>query len=334
MNRRYAEDRMNDDVIIIEPVEPRKVIDIYSGKYGVGGQVKDYGVAVKLYFEYNGRAHEIGLSRSPKGELSQVGLSTMETVIEYLSEPIQIPRLYYWSVRLGRAHGIVNGHPKQPDTTYIHTSLIREIEIDDEHGEAVITTDNRIYRAELRSCAFGLQAEYANELPRYEELRERYYQPCPEGYGSGYPYNVMTVFPEIEQGKVLLVISDFDKYYFHSLCVKNKKGETLKYSAHSNIGMFQDSFIISTEDYLCAESDNCYIDLRYFPHYGNIEFYEAETCGMPLYAENIGTSTIFIRLEGMMFTLNAGERKELCRENSEPIIKGLPDGDLYPAKTL
>jgi hypothetical protein len=55
---------------------------------------------------------------------------------------------------------------------------------------------------------------------------------------------------------------------------------------------------------------------------------------MPLYAENIGESTLYIELHKMMFSLKGGERKELCEQNVCEDIDGLPNGDLYPAQFL
>lgn len=317
--------------IIREPVEPQKIYDIFSEKHSTNGQIRDYGMVVMLYFEYNGREHEIGLSRSLREDIPKHGLDIMETVIEHLSSPVDTPRLYYWSIRMNRAHGNVIGHPRIDDSTHIHTSKIRSVEIDDEHGEAIITSENRIYHAELKYCDFGIQDEYASELPRYEELHEKYYKKSNE---REYRNKAGGIFHEIEQGKVLLVLSDFDKYYFHSLCVRDNNGEIMDYSARPHLGMFQDSFLISTFGLgdTPYKEDDPDIDLRYFPHYKNIEFYSAETEGMPLYAENIGRSTLLIRLNKMTFSLGAGERKELCTANAESDIKGMPDGDLYPAE--
>ena len=101
-------------------------------------------------------------------------------------------------------------------------------------------------------------------------------------------YKDKLVYLDIEQGKVLLVLADFCGYYFHSLCVKDNDGRRLDCEGRAHIGMFQDSFLVYSKD-------NPNIDLRYFPHYKNIEFYSDDTSGMPLYAENIGASDIYIR---------------------------------------
>lgn len=297
-------------------IEPEKVIDIVSEKYGVTGQIRDYGMVIKLIFTHEGREHVIGISRPIGKLLDGVGLMIMETTIEKLLNDSQGTFLHYWYISSegtkAIGHGVVTGHPNLPDTTRTHTSPILSTEIDTELEEAVLTTANTVYRCPLSYCRFKKQADYPAMLPDFDALREKYEDKLQD--------------PEIEQGKVLLVLSDFDDYYFHSLCVKDDKGEKLNYSGWAHVGMFQDSYLIEADDYR--------IDLRYFPHFGNIEFYETETDGMPLYAENIGSSVIYIRLRGMTFSLKSGERKELTKKNAEEKVKDLPDGDLYPAGTM
>ena len=225
--------------------------------------------------------------------------------------------LHYWYIERYdentlMAHGVVTGHPKLTDTMNIHTSAVAGVEIDRSKEEAVITTRNTVYRCPLAYCKFSKQDEYPDIIPDYKALKEKY-----EG---------KLTYPEIEQGKVLLVLSDHDEYYFHSLCVRDENGSVMKFSAHPHVGMVQDSFLIS--------ADHSRIDIRYFPHPQNIEFYEDETNGMPLYAENIGTSVIYIKRYDMTFKLYPGERKELSAENASDNAPPLPDGDLYPAVML
>lgn len=296
-------------------MKPENTIKVVSEKYGVTGQIQDYSFVIKLHFSYEGREHVIGIHRPFQQELSDVGLRIMETTIERLLSKPKGTFLHYWYVCEERggliAHGIVTGHKKLPDSTKIHTSPVLSIEIDAEQEEAILTTKNTVYRCPLRYCYFRNQDKCPEILPDYKVLKEQYQEKIE--------------LPEIEPGKVLLVLSDFDNYYFHSLCVKDEAGNLMEYFTYPHIGIFQDSFLIYN-DY-----EN--IDLRYFPHFRNIEFYETETNGMPLYAENIGMNTLYIRLGGMQFSLKPGERKELTEENAEEIVHDLPDGDLYPAGT-
>ena len=130
--------------------------------------------------------------------------------------------------------------------------------------------------------------------------------------------------PSIEPGNVLLVLSDHDEYYFHSLYYKETEdAEACDYYGDANVGMFQDSYLIMAEE--------AGIDLRYFPHFKNIEFYSEYTEGRPLYLENVGNSVLFAKTSKGLIKLAPGERKEVCKENIEAEKPVLPKGDLYPA---
>ena len=59
------------------------------------------------------------------------------------------------------------------------------------------------------------------------------------------------------------------------------------------------------------------VDVRYFPHYQNIEFYSEYTDEKPLYVENIGYSVIYVQSSAGTIKLAPGERKEVTPENTE-----------------
>jgi hypothetical protein len=68
-------------------MEPDKIIEITSEKYGVKGHIEDYarGLVIKLKFTYGGREYDIGLPISNYGDdLAGSGLKAMESVIERL----------------------------------------------------------------------------------------------------------------------------------------------------------------------------------------------------------------------------------------------------------
>lgn len=285
---------------------------IYLDKYKTAGQIFDYGVLIKLKFSYEGREYTIGLRRPIDTELIDFGYQVLETAIEKLTSNPEKTALHYWYVDdRNIAHGVVTGHNRLPDALKIHTSQIIETAIDQETNEAVIITNNTVYRCPLNYCRFEKQDMFSNALPDYERLKEQ--------------YKGTVIYPETEQGNVLLVLADFAEYYFHSLCVKDKNGKRVKYRGCPHIGMSQDSYLIE------AECNEFYVDLRYFPHYRNIELYCFETDGMPLYVENVGESTLYIKFRGMQFSVASGERKALSEENAENSTLYLPDGDLYPA---
>ena len=306
-------------------MQPKKTIEIVSEKHGVSGRIEDYGVVIKLFFTYEGREYVLGLYNSLTETLAETGLKAMEAVIERLSSSSKDMYLHYWYIfdKGGEMHarGNVTGNPKIEDSVRVTTSPVVSVTVDEDCGEAIIMTAHSVYRCPLEYWRFDSQDKYEGirELVSdYDSLKEK--------------YKDKLVYPEIEQGRVLLVLADFCEYYFHSLCVKDENGKRLDCRGQAHIGMFQDSFLIGVSWDNPAEIHDKYrIDIRYFPHYKNIEFYSDETAGMPLYAENIGSSDIYVRRNADTFRLKSGERKELIGENAEATVSNLPDGDLYPA---
>lgn len=297
----------------------RQEIPVYSEKYGVHGKVLDYGVVTKLVFSYDGKDLEVGIHNNPLMDTDyvQTGRQILESFIENLSSKNRKVMLHNWyiedhmSQRNGRyalAHGIVTGHNRLPDSIFCHTSKIRETYVNGE-GELVILTMNTEYHCPLNSCDWERQDQYVDMILDYENIKEE--------------YKDKALRPSIEPGKVLLVLSNFCHYYFHSLyCIPEDGDQPCEYSGDAHIGMFQDSYLI--------EADNGQIDLRYFPHFQNIEFYSEHTQGMPLFLENVGDVTLYAKSSVGTIKLNPGERKEVTKENAESEIPSLPNGDLYP----
>ena len=303
----------------------KEEIEIYSEKYNIHGVVRDYGAVTKLSFSYEGKDIEMAIHRNILlGErLGDVGRDTMESYITNLTshESGRKLQVHYWYIedleedgktyRIG--HGIVTGHKYLEDANYIHTSAVRAIQVDEQEGEVVMTTNNSVYHCPLAYCSFGKQDKYPNIIPRYKQLKKK--------------YRDAVEYPSIEAGKVLLVLANFCDYYFHSLYyipVDAKKQEPLKFRGYPHVGTFQDSFLIS------VEGDRS-IDIRYFPHYQNIEFYDESTAGLPFYVENIGDVVLYVKTHAGTIKLEPGDRKEVVKENAEQDVPILPGGDLYPA---
>lgn len=298
----------------------KKEIPVYSEKYDIQGKVMDYGVVTKLVFNYDGKDIELGIHNNPlmNTDYVQTGCQIMESCIENLSSKDRKVMLHNWyiedhlSQRNGRyalAHGIVTGHSRLPDSIFIYTSKIRETYVNGE-GELVVVTMNTEYHCPLNSCDWERQDQYVDMIPEYEKIKAE--------------YKDKALRPSIEPGKVLLVLSNFCHYYFHSLyCIPEGADQPYEYSGDAHIGMFQDSYLV--------EADHGRIDLRYFPHYQNIEFYSEHTQGMPLFLENVGDVTLYAKSSVGTIKLNPGERKEVIKENAESETPNLPNGDLYPA---
>ncbi len=305
----------------------RKEIEVFSERYDIRGVIRDYGVVTKLFFTYEGKEIVMGIQRNVlKGEtFEELGRNLIDSYVANLvsHEEGKKLQLHYWYIgeheiegelyRIG--HGIVTGHRKLADSMGMHTSAVQAIHIDENEKELILTTKNSVYHCPLAYCRFKKQDEYPNVIPDYERLKEKYKDKMD--------------CPSIEPGKVLLVLANFCEYYFHSLYFVPKEsedGKKLEYSAWPHVGTFQNSYLISTDDHK--------IDLRYFPHYQNIEFYSEGTNGCPLYIENIGDAVIFAKTSAGTIKVEPGERKKVTKENAEDETPVLPEGDLYPAGVI
>ena len=158
-------------------MKPEQIIRITSDKYHVTGTLENYGVVIKLHFNFNGVSRTVGISRPLRESLAEKGLEMMEAAIEQLSEPSKVT-LHYWYIDRHNekliAHGLVTGHPRVEDTTKIHTSPIQNISVDYDAEEALIETKNRIYHCPLSYCKFRKQDMNPDLLPDYTTLKENY----------------------------------------------------------------------------------------------------------------------------------------------------------------
>ena len=299
----------------------------YSEKYGVKGILNclcDKKTIVFLYDKnYYSRKIEDDWTDKKEEEMKALALENMES---YLDDIIagkvedEKVKLYNWYVSEAekhgvtylRAHGNVMGHYNFWDSQFIHTSPIESIDVLEETGEVRIVTKNTRYYCPLNSRHWEDQDHFENDFPDYEKWRKKYKK---------------KEVPPIEPGKVLLRISNYDSYYFHDLYYVIEGGnQPIKYDANPHIGTFQDSFLI-----MGWQSK---IDLRYFPHSDNIEFYAEQTNNKPWYIENVGTKTLCARTSVGIIKLAPGERKEVKTENAEIENQLLAGGDLYPAALL
>ena len=282
--------------------EPKQMIELYSEKYDTHGLIEDFGFARYLSFKYNDIKHFVGLWDTNSDELKEKGLEMMENYIGYLTENPTDVFLHYWHIDREDdniiAHGIVSGHPRLEDTARIHTSPVENTLLDIGKGELVVYTHNTVYHCSLKYCEFEKQDDFPELIENYDRLKEE--------------YKDRIDFPEIEHGKILLVLSDFDEYYFHSLCVKDENGKPKNYTSFPKIGTFSDSYFIQTDDGS--------VSLRYFPDYKrivmNTKFFSSEKNSTPIYVENIGSSTIYVNDDKLEYRLDPGERKELTEENA------------------
>ncbi len=299
-------------------------VTVYSEKYGAEGRIVDArNMVSKLFIEYEGKSAEIGLDLNftTRENYEARAVELMEAYIEQSlqeGEQLRPTKLYYWYPEKCTdengdyviMRGRVSGHPRLTDSIFIYTTRVMQQQVDWERGELLVQTRNTLYHCPLEYADLAKLEEHREWIPEYDRIKAAY-----EG---------KILYPQIEPGKVLLVLSNFSEYYFHSLYyVKEEGEEPLKYTGWPHVGMFQDSYLIETDDYE--------VDLRYFPHYQNIEFYSEQTNQCPWYIENVGDVTLYCKTSAGVMKVAPGERKEVCEDNAEEEDVRLAGGDLYPA---
>lgn len=302
-----------------------KHIKIQSKKYAVEGEIIESETESKLVFEYDSKKSEIILS-SDFTSLEKCESVTSTIIDDYVdklcSNNERKPMLHKWYMEetvygdnkeYTILRGTVSGHRYLMDSIFITTSSLKSYAIDNDNGELIAVTKNTVYHCPLSSCNFEKQDLVKKQILNYEKIKQ-YYQ-----------NKANAEKPTIDDGKVLLVISNHDAYYFNSLYYKPINAEQpIKYDAHPHTGMSQDSFLIFGKE----------VYLSYFPHYQNIEFYNERIGDKPFYIENIGDITIYCKTFCGIIKLNPKERKRVSKENAETKNTILSGRNLYPAEFL
>lgn len=228
-----------------------------------------------------------------------------------------MPRLYNWYIdkcKVGdgfevlRAHGIVTGHERFMDTTFVNTSEVKHITIENEI--AIIQTRNTRYECDLKSAKYEF-FEVPEVIPDFIVYRDKYANLRNKENHA------------LEQDGVLLVLGNNKEYYFNSIYAKFGDEEKYSDQAYPHIGMFQDSV-------LCMlDMERYRIDYRYFPFQGlHVEFYswmdEIDT-----FIENCGDEELFVTVKGNVYRIDPGKRKKIIEENAEKESYELNYTDLY-----
>ena len=131
--------------------------------------------------------------------------------------------------------------------------------------------------------------------------------------------------PEMEENSILLILSNTNQYFFHSLYLKRSGAlEKIECTACPNTGMFQDSFLIRSID----------IDMRYFLNAATIEFYKVQTGKRRIFIENTGNISLIVKTPCGAMQIKPNQRKELTERNTEKIYTILPNGELYQARVM
>lgn len=174
------------------------------------------------------------------------------------------------------------------------SSNIKSITLDEEEKEYKIQTKNTLYHCSFDSILFELQDTSEYELPEYKRIKSAYYVPVDKS--------------NLGKNDMILVLADYQEFYFDSLIYRNEDGSEGKYSGYPHIGMFTDTYLISGDnEYYDNNRKEAYIDIRYYVSNQGIEFYSTFTGGKNLWIENRGETPIEIGSFGQC-VLQPGQR--------------------------
>jgi len=128
---------------------------------------------------------------------------------------------------------------------------------------------------------------------------------------------------DIGRGKVLVVLSDYDECYFHGMYyLPYLKRKPVQYLAGKHEGREQDIFMIL--------ADNYSIDIRFLPHYQNIELYSEQTGGKELFIKNIGGVPLYVRANCGTLCIEPKQCKQIVKENVMNENICLSENNWYP----
>ena len=182
------------------------------------------------------------------------------------------------------------------DGTVGSTSIVKKITLNEEEKEYEIQTNNTLYHCSFDSIFFEQQDKSPYKLPDYERIRKEYYKPVDR--------------TALGKNDMLLVVADYNEYFFESLIFKNKDGTEGEYCGYPHIGMFTDTYLISSDrEFSECKDEEEYIDIRYYVRNCGFEFYSLSTGKRSLWIENRGDSTLTIyENESGLISLQSGER--------------------------
>ena len=181
-----------------------------------------------------------------------------------------------------------------------HTSIVQSVKINHEEKEFEIQTKNTLYHCSFDSCFYERQDDSPYKLPEYEVIKAVYYKPInTEG---------------LSVHDMILVVADYNNYYFEKLVYQNPDGSEGDYSGYPHIGMYTDTYLIDANRHFgdgCSED----IDIRYYVNRGGFEFYSLDTGGRNLWIENRGDSALDIYGCGSKINLEPGRRVLILKKD-------------------
>lgn len=237
---------------------------------------------------------------------------------------VKMPKIYKWfPVKYGEytlINGVVTGHNRIMDGTFIHTSPVEGIRLDE--NDVIIQTANSLYTCTIDEMNHNQTRGYMEDPDFNIKGMDKFSE-----FMAGYVPNEKPYIPEMEDMSILMRFGNNRSYYFDGLWIKYNGEVDQLTEIYPHIGMFQDSILC-----MMNKQDKYRIDIRYFPYqFGNIEFYSFETEELPVYIENSGDIEFKAELSGSVYIIQPGERKLVSKENASSNGKLTSYSDMYPA---
>lgn len=172
---------------------------------------------------------------------------------------------------------------------HTRTSPIQEVKVSMEEQEYEITTMNTVYHCSFDSCFFERQDKSSFELPEYQQIRQKFF--------------VSTETSTLSNDDMLLVVADFEDYFFKDLIYFDKSGNQEKYLNNVHLGMVVDTYLITSKDYK--------VDIRWYVYDCGFKFYSLETGNRNLWIENVGDTSLRIVMGDNVINLEANTREKV-----------------------
>lgn len=196
------------------------------------------------------------------------------------------------------AIGYCINHRKLSDNTFLHSSKILSLYLDELKQEIIVESRNSIFHCSLNYCDFYQQDRAPYLIPFYKDIKEK--------------HENSDTYPKIEEGNFLLVLSSDYPFLFHSAyCKLNKQDKPIHFKSDIHSGMFTDSVLIHKDRNDETDTEDLTFDLRFYPGFRNAEFYCEKTGNLPFYIQNVGSNPLTCTTQKGRITLEPSERKRI-----------------------
>ncbi len=238
-------------------------------------------------------------------------------------------KLFRWHVRkienngevYFAAEGNVIDHPYCINSERVVTKPLIRACYEEGSEEVLLYTKETEYHCLISECTFHGEGtcEYIPELKKFEQNKKQ--------------LNTPEAPHDMQDGSVLVILSDHYEYYFDSAFVKHQ-GNCERLAMDVHYGMIVDTCLISgkIEEQKEDHENTKLLHIYYKPHSYHLEFYVWEAGEFNVYFENSGEYTIYLTTPEGIIEASPGKRVLVKRENTvseEETSLHLDTGKLY-----